>query len=111
MHLGEFEQILLFALLRQDGEAHGAAIALEIEARTGRQVSPGAVYTALDRMEGRGLIESWLDDASDERGGRRRKYYRMLPLGARALQRSYGTLREMAKGVGPKLDALARESR
>jgi DNA-binding PadR family transcriptional regulator len=107
MHLGEFEQLLLFALVRLDCEAHGASISSEISARTGRQVSPGAVYTALDRLETRGFVESWIGEATEERGGRRRKYYRLLPAGARSLQRSYGSLRQMAAGALAKLDSLA----
>jgi DNA-binding PadR family transcriptional regulator len=111
MHLGEFEQLLLFALIRLDGEAHGAAIAAEIVDRTDRHVSPGAVYTALDRMEARGFVRSWLGEATEERGGRRRKYYRLIPQGARALARSYGALKQMAAGVSAKLEALAEEGR
>jgi DNA-binding PadR family transcriptional regulator len=106
-HLGEFEQLLLFALVRLEGEAHGAAIASEIHARTGRELSPGAVYTALDRLAARRYVTSWLGEATEERGGRRRKFYRLLPEGARVLQRSYGALRQMATGVAAKLDALA----
>jgi PadR family transcriptional regulator PadR len=105
--LGEFEQTLLFALVRLDGEASSVAIAEEIEERTGRRASPGAVYTALGRMETKGLIESWIGDTSPERGGRRRKCYRLLPGGARALRDSYGALQRMASGVSSRLDALA----
>jgi DNA-binding PadR family transcriptional regulator len=109
MALGEFEQLLLFALVRLEGEAHGAAIAEEIEARAGRLTSPGAVYTALDRLEAKGLVESWIGESSPERGGRRRKEYRLLPEGARELRSSFAELRRMAAGVLPRLDALAGE--
>lgn len=109
MPLGEFEQILLFALVRLKGEAHGAAIAEEIESRTGRSISPGALYTALDRMEAKGWVASWIGDSTPERGGRRRKVYRMLPTGARELRGSYEELRRMASGALPRLDALADE--
>jgi DNA-binding PadR family transcriptional regulator len=108
LRLGDFEQIVLFALVRLKNEAHGAAIGEEIEAKTGRRAAPGAVYTALDRMEMKGLVESWIGETVPERGGRRRKVYRLLPLGARALQRSYDALRSMASGVAPRLEALAR---
>jgi PadR family transcriptional regulator, regulatory protein PadR len=106
-HLGEFEQLLLFALLRLGDEAHGTAIASEIQARIGREVSPGAVYTALDRLAQRRFVTSRLGEGTAERGGRRRKFYRLLPEGARALRRSYGALRQMATGVAARLDALA----
>ena len=108
VRLGDFEQIVLFALVRLKGEAHGVAIGEEIEMKTGRHASPGAVYTALDRMEAKGLVDTWIGESVPERGGRRRKVYRLLPAGARALQRSYGALRNMATGVAPLLDALAR---
>ena len=67
-YLGEFEQLLLFALLRLDEPAYGVTIRREIERRTGRKPSPGAVYTALERLERRGLVTSWL--GSSRRGGR-----------------------------------------
>lgn len=107
MSLGELEQTLLFALMRLEGEAHGAAVAEEIERRTGRQVSPGAVYTVLDRLETKGLVESWIGDSTPERGGRRRKMYRVRPEGARELRDSWQALRSLASGVGGRLDALA----
>jgi DNA-binding PadR family transcriptional regulator len=106
-HLGEFEQIVLFALVRCEDEAHGAAIAEEIEARTGRSVSPGALYTALERLESRGFVRSWLGDSTPERGGRRRRCYALEPAGARALQRTYDALHRMAAGMRPRLAELA----
>lgn len=109
MPVGEFEQILLFALVRCGGEAHGAAIAEAIEARTGRTTSPGALYTALDRMEAKGWVASWIGDSTPERGGRRRKVYRLEPAGARELRATYHELRRMAAGLLPRLDALAGE--
>lgn len=109
MALGEFEQALLFALVRLDGEGHGVAIADEIARRTGRQPSPGAVYTALDRLAGKGLVDAWIGDSSPDRGGRRRKVYRMRVEGARELRASYEALRSLASGMRGRLDALAEE--
>jgi len=109
MPLGEFEQLLRFALVRLKGEAQGAAIAEAIEVRTGRTVSPGALYTALDRMEAKGWVASWIGSSTPERGGRRRKVYRMLPTGARELRGSYEHLGRMASAALPRLDALAEE--
>ena len=103
MSLGEFEQFLLFAILDLDEGAYGVAMRRRIEKRTGRQISPGAVYTALDRLEKKGLVSSSLDDATPERGGRRRKFYTLEPAGAAALRDSYERLSRMADGLLGKL--------
>jgi PadR family transcriptional regulator len=107
MHIGDFEQILLFAVLRLGEQAHGAAVRQEIEERIGRVVSPGAAYTALDRLEERGFVISTIGETVAGRDGRRRKFYRLSPQGARALSRSYSDLRDMAAGLLPKLNTLA----
>ena len=105
--LGEFEQLILFALVELDEDGYGAAVGRAIEARTGREVSAGAVYTALDRLESRGLVRSRVGDPTPERGGRRRKYYRLEPEGARELHRSVDVLRSMSEGLLPRLAAMA----
>ncbi len=102
-HLGEFEQMLLFALLRLRDEAYGVSIRQQIEARTGREVSSGAVYTALGRLERRGFVRSREGDTTPQRGGRRRKYYALLAPGADALQRSFLDVRQMADGMLARL--------
>lgn len=104
-YLGEFEQLLLFALLQLEDEAYGARIRESIEARTGRTVSPGAVYTALDRLETRGLVSSVLGEPTPQRGGKRKRYYRIEPEGAELLRRSHDALARMARGLKPKLQA------
>ncbi len=104
---GEFEQLILFALLRLNDNAYGVTIRAEIEARTGRSSSIGAVYTALNRLEDQGLINSRLGDQAPARGGRRRKYYHLEPAGARALQASYRALSNMADGVLTDLSRIA----
>jgi DNA-binding PadR family transcriptional regulator len=109
MALGEFEQVVLFAIARMKGEAHSAAIIEEIESRADRRVSPGALYTVLERLEAKGMVTSWIGDSTPERGGRRRKVYRLLPEGARELRASYESLRKMASGVLQHLDELAEE--
>jgi len=109
VHIGDFEQHLLFAIVRLGGEAHGVAVVEELERRTGRSVSPGALYTALERMERKGLVESWVGDSTPERGGRRRRCYRILPAGARVLRDAYTALRRLAAGTGRRLDELAGE--
>lgn len=100
--LGEFEQLVLFALLQQD-EAYGVTIREAIEARTGRRTSAGAVYTTLERLEARGLVSSYWGEPTPERGGKRKRFYRMKPAGREALARSWRALRAMARGA-PKLE-------
>lgn len=105
-HLGEFEQLILFALLRLGDDAYGVTIRREIEANTDREVSAGAVYTTLDRMEKRGLVSSFFGDPSPERGGKRKKFYRLEEDGAQLLDRSYTAVRRMAEGQLPKLKEM-----
>src|SRR5687768_11563011 len=71
--LGEFEQIVLLAILHVGGDAYGVPIVDEIEARTGRTVSRAAVYMTLRRLEARGLITSWMSAPTGERGGKARR--------------------------------------
>lgn len=105
--LGEFEQLLLFALLRLPEERrYGVPIREEIEQRTGRTVSSGAVYTALDRLCERGLVSSRLGAPTAERGGRRKRLYRLEQPGVEALGRSVQLFRDMSRGLLPQLDAL-----
>jgi DNA-binding PadR family transcriptional regulator len=110
MPLGEFEQLLLFAILRLEDAAFGNAIRKELEQRTGRAVSPGAVYTSLDRLEAKRFVSSAVTESTPARGGRRMRLYRLQPAGAAALQEAYAMVRRMAHGLGPKLDALAAEA-
>jgi PadR family transcriptional regulator, regulatory protein PadR len=108
-YLGEFEQLILFALLRLGEDAYGVAIREIIEERTGRAVSAGAIYTALGRLEERGLVRSRVDAGREGRMGRPRKYYELRPAGARALKDSYATIQSMAGGMISKLTELVEE--
>ncbi|MGH7578416.1 MAG: PadR family transcriptional regulator [Longimicrobiales bacterium] len=105
-YLGEFEQLILFALLQLGDDAYGVTIREVIEERTGKVVSAGAIYTALGRLEERGLVRSRGDVARKGRMGRPRKYYRLRREGARALKASYATIQSMAGGLIPKLTKL-----
>jgi DNA-binding PadR family transcriptional regulator len=107
--LGDFEQLLLFAILRLGEDAYGATIRQELEERAGRFVSAGAVYTALDRLEAKGLVSSSVGDATPSRGGRRKKYYRLERIGAESLSQSYAEIQRMASGLGRRLADLAPE--
>ena len=100
--LGEFEQLVLFAVLQLD-DPYGARIRQEIERRTARAVSAGAVYTTLERLEARGLLTSAWGEPTPERGGKRKRYYALRPAGRQALTRSWNAVRAMARGVSPKL--------
>ena len=101
--LGSFEQLLLLALLRLGDDAYGVPIRDEIEERTGRVISPGAIYTALDRLETRGLVRSRLGDPTPERGGKRKRHYRLTARGASAVADAHARLAQMAHGLEPKL--------
>jgi PadR family transcriptional regulator PadR len=101
--IGDFEQLILFALVRLGADAYGVTIRREIEMRTNRAISPGALYTALDRLEKRGLVTSRLGDSTPERGGKRKRLYTLQPAGERALARVYESLRQMASGVSARL--------
>ena len=103
-YLGEFEQLLLLALLQLKDDAYGLRIRQTIEERTGRTVSPGAVYTALDRLERRDLVASWLGDPTAQRGGKRKRYYRLEPAGVALLRESQSAIARMSRGVGPELE-------
>ena len=102
--LGEFEQLVLFAVLHLSPEAYGMTIRQEIEQRTGRAVSAGAVYTTLDRLEKRGLLRSSWGAATAERGGKRKRYYALAPSGHEALARAWDAVRSMARVAAPKLE-------
>lgn len=107
--LGEFEQLILFALLYlRDGEAYGASIRRTIEERTGRSVSSGAVYTALDRLEGQQLVSSWTSEPTAERGGRRKRLFQLEPAGHEALNRAVRTFQAMSEGLLPFLSGKGR---
>ena len=105
-YLGEFEQLILFALLQLGDDAYGVTIREAIEERTGKAISAGAIYTALGRLEERGLVRSQTETSVAGRMGRPRKYYRLRPDGARALKESYATIQAMAGGLIPKLNRL-----
>jgi len=98
-HLGEFEQIVLLAVVRLGENAYGVPIRAEIEKRTRRSLTVGALYRTLDRLEDKGYLASWFGDPSPERGGRSKRYFRVEPLGVRALRQSREALAAMWDGV------------
>ena len=101
--LGEFEQLVLLALVRIGQDAYGVPICEDIVERTGREVSLGAVYKTLERLEDKGLVGSREGAPTPERGGRRKKHYRLMAAGHRALGQSLAALRRMTDGLEPEL--------
>jgi DNA-binding PadR family transcriptional regulator len=102
-HLGEFEQIVLLAILRVRDDAYGVPIRLEIEARTGRSVTVGALYRTLDRLEEKGYVTSSFGDPTPARGGRSRRYFKVRPAGLRTLRASRDVLSAMWDGLEPQV--------
>lgn len=106
--VGEFEQLVLLALLRLGNGAFGAAIHREIVARTGRDLSASAVYVTLDRLEAKRMVCSYIGTATRQRGGRRRTHYLLDTAGQRALVRAYRTFGAMTAGLQPELEELTQ---
>jgi len=98
-YLGEFEQLLLLAVLRLGAEAHGPEIARELETRAGRTVSRGHLYTTLDRLEDKGLIRWKLAPGGAVRDGLPRRLYSVSAAGISALRESRDILRQMWRGL------------
>ena len=98
-YLGEFEHIVVLALLRLDENAYGVTVRREIEARTGREVSIGAVYATLDRLEAKGYVKSRHGDPTPERGGRSKRFFRVTAGGVAAVNRTQRALRSMTEGL------------
>ena len=98
-HLGELEQIVLLAVLRVGPDAYGVPVRVEIEERTGRSLTVGALYRTLDRLEHKGYVASWFGDPTPERGGRSKRYFKVRPAGLRALRASRDALTAMWDGV------------
>jgi PadR family transcriptional regulator len=98
-HLGEFEQIVLLAILRLGDEAYGVPIRSEIEQRTGRSLTVGALYRTLDRLELKGYVSSRFGDPTPQRGGRSRRYFTVRAPGLRTLRASHDALSAMWDGL------------
>src|SRR5262249_7846857 len=97
--LGEFEYLLLSAAARLGDDAYGAAIRQEIEDATHGRCSIGALYTTLDRLESKGLVETWMGDPTPQRGGRPKRMVRLTVEGRRAGAAFYGTLVRASRGL------------
>lgn len=102
--LGEFEQLVLLGVLQCGSDAYGVPVWKELEARTRRGVSVGAVYKTLDRLEAKGCVASALGEPTAERGGRSKRVYRVTAPGLRLLRRSLASLARMADGLHEVLE-------
>src|SRR5271169_6755557 len=98
-YLGEFEHIIVLALLRLDDRAYGVTVRQEIQLRTRREVSIGAVYATLDRLEAKGYVKSRRGDPTPERGGRSKRFFRVTAKGVTAVNRTQRALQSMTEGL------------
>ena len=98
--LGQFEQLVLTAILSLSDNAYGVTIHQKVEELAQpKSVSLGAVYVTLDRLEDKGFISSWLSDPTPERGGRSKRHYQLQALGERALQESIAAAQRMFAAI------------
>lgn len=103
-HISQLEQLVLLALLRLGDDAYGMSIRQEIEETGQRPASIAAVYAALDRLQGQGMVRSWLSRPTPERGGRAKKHFSVLPKGATALRESREVMDRMWDGIESHAD-------
>jgi PadR family transcriptional regulator PadR len=104
--LGEFEVLVLMAVLHVGDEAFGSAIRDQLEVRSGRKTSRGAVYITLDRLEEKGLLQSELRDGTSARGLRPRRYFTLTNEGTAALRASLKLVARMHRGLESALGTL-----
>ena len=97
--LGEFEQLVLLAILQLDPEAHAARVRERIEDVADRRVTRGALYATLDRLNAKGFVDWQVEESTPARGGIPRRRFRLTKEGLAALRRSYSALRTLADGV------------
>ena len=95
--LGEFEYLLITAAACLGDEAYGVSIRQEIQTTTGRKCSLGALYTTIDRLEKKGLLQTWMGDATPERGGRAKRMVRVTPKGVHAAKTFYDAVTRVSR--------------
>ena len=98
-YLGEFELMLLLAVIHLGEEAYGVPVARELEKHRGRIVSVGSVYAALERLEAKGLITSSLGDSTPERGGKAKRYFRITKEGLRQVHETRRVLTRLWRTI------------
>jgi len=100
--LSRLEEIVLLAVMRLGPASYGVSIRREIKAQAGRDVSLGAIYPTLDRLEEQGLVRSHRGEPTAERGGRSRRHFSLLPKGHEALRQSRRAIAAMWEGFEPE---------
>lgn len=98
-YLGQFELMVLLALMRLGEDAYGVTVADELEKETGREVVIANVYATLERLQDRGFVSSSLGDATPERGGRAKRYFRITGAGLREVRDARRSLISLWKGL------------
>ncbi len=99
LNLGEFEQLILLAILRLGENAYGVTIRVELAVRAKRAITPGAMYTSLERLEAKGLIKSRMSDPTPQRGGRAKRFVSVTAAGRQALTRARQAYDRMLDGL------------
>src|SRR5207245_258502 len=99
-YVGVFEHLVLLAILRLGNDAYGVTVRKEIEVRTGRDVSLGGAYATLDRLETKGYVTSFYGGATEERGGRSKRFFRITAAGLAAVNATQRALESMVEGLG-----------
>lgn len=97
--VGALEHVVLLALMRLNGVAHGMLVRREIEVCTGRDISIGAVYATLERLERKGFVSSFTGEATAVRGGRAKRMFQIEAPGKQAVQISSETIRNLQTGL------------
>lgn len=98
-HLGELEQMVILAVLQAAEEAYGVNLLAVLEERGGRKVSPGALYSTLDRLEGKGMLTSAYGDPEPGRGGKPKRFMSVTPAGSKALRAARSSWARMSEGL------------
>jgi len=108
--LGEFEYLILTVAATLDEDAYGAAIRAQIEQKTGRRCSIGALYTTIERLEAKGLLKTWTGDATPQRGGRAKRMVRVTPKGTHAAKEFYDAVLRVSRGASWAENRMGRTS-
>lgn len=97
--LGSFEELVLLAVGSLGDQAYGVAVKDLLVEKGGKTPSIGALHSALHRLEGKGMLDSWIGGATSERGGRRKKYYSLTPIGKKALQEAHDVRAKLSVNI------------
>lgn len=105
-YIGEFEELVLLAILKLGNDTYGVPIREALEEATGRTVSVGALYTTLDRLEKKGMIGSRMGEPTQERGGRAKRFLHVKASGVEAIRGAHQARRQMTAGLDAVLDEI-----